>query len=284
MACMPARQPSSLRRVGLVLAVMAVLMVVLMSLMSGLQRRLIYFPDTSPVPPAVDVLPGAWDVVLRTEDGLELGAWFVPADERRDRELAVLYAPGNGGNRAGRAGLAQELSERGLAVLVMDYRGYGGNPGTPSEEALAIDALAAAQALEGEGYPPERTIYFGESLGTGVVAALAAQRPPAGLVLRSPFTELADAGAHHYPWAPVRILLRDRYPVLEHVQNSPVPVTVIRAAHDSVVPSHLSAQVAGAAPKLVEEVVLDGVDHNDAAMFGPPVADAVVRLAEALDS
>jgi pimeloyl-ACP methyl ester carboxylesterase len=260
-----------------------VLVVVVVALSSGLQRSLIYFPDASKVPPAAEVLPGARDVVLRTEDGLELGAWFVPAEERRDRELAVLYAPGNGGNRAGRAGLAKELSRRGFTVLVMDYRGYGGNPGTPSQDALAADALAAARALEDEGYPPERTIYFGESLGTGVVAALASHHPPAALALRSPFTELADVGAHHYPWVPVRLLLRDRYPVLEHVRDSAVPVTVIRAARDSVVPTHLSHHVAGAAGTLVEEVVLEGVDHNDAAMFGPPVADAVVRLADALD-
>lgn len=281
---MPARQPRRIwRGVGIVLFVLTVLVVVLVALSSSLQRSLIYFPDASKVPPAAEVLPGARDVVLRTEDGLELGAWFVPAEERRDRELAVLYAPGNGGNRAGRAGLAQELSRRGFTVLVMDYRGYGGNPGTPSEDALAADALAAARALEDEGYPPERTIYFGESLGTGVVAALASHHPPAALALRSPFTELADVGAHHYPWVPVRLLLRDRYPVLEHVRDSAVPVTVIRAARDSVVPTHLSHQVAGAAGTLVEEVVLEGVDHNDAAMFGPPVADAVVRLADALD-
>lgn len=281
---MTARQPR--RRwpgVGIVLFVLTVLVVVLVALLSSLQRSLIYFPNTTAVPPAAEVLPGARDVVLQTEDGLELGAWFVPADEHRDRELAVLYAPGNGGNRAGRAGLAQELSQRGFAVLVMDYRGYGGNPGTPSEDALAADALAAVRALEEEGYPPEQTIYFGESLGTGVVAALASQHPPAGLVLRSPFTELADVGAHHYPWVPVRRLLRDRYPVLAHVGDSAVPVTVIRAARDSVVPAHLSHQVAVAAGTLVEEVVLEGVDHNDAAMFGPPVADAVVRLADALD-
>ena len=126
--------------------------------------------------------------------------------------MAVLVAPGNGGNREGRAGLAEELSERGLAVLLMDYRGYGGNPGSPSEEGLAADAFAAAEALEALGYPPERTIYFGESLGTGVVAAFQVRRPPAGMVLRSPFTELADVGAHHYPFLPVRLLLAGPVP------------------------------------------------------------------------
>lgn len=251
--------------------------------LSSLQRSLIYFPDATAVPPAAEVLPGARDVVLRTEDGLELGAWLVPAAEGRDRDLGVLYAPGNGGNRAGRAGLAEELARRGFTVLLVDYRGYGGNPGSPDEDGLAADARAAAQLLEDEGFPAQRTIYLGESLGTGVVAALAARRPPAGMVLRSPFTELADVGAHHYPWVPVRLLLRDRFPVLEHVRGSAVPVTVVRGSHDSVIPPELSRRVAAGAGHLVEEVVLDGVDHNDPEMFGAPVAEALSRLADTLD-
>jgi pimeloyl-ACP methyl ester carboxylesterase len=191
----------------------------------------------------------------------------------------VLVAPGNGGNRAGRAEFAEELSRRGLAVLLMDYRGYGGNPGSPSEEGLDQDADAAVETLIELGYPPQRTVYFGESLGSGVVAALQARHRPAGVVLRSPFTDLADVAAHHYPWIPVRALLRDRFPVVEHLASSDVPVTVIYGDRDSVVPSVLSARVADHAPSLAERVVLAGADHNDPVMFGPPVAAAVARLA-----
>ncbi|HWI33946.1 MAG TPA: alpha/beta fold hydrolase [Lapillicoccus sp.] len=245
----------------------------------ALQRQLIYFPDTTPVPPAGDVMADARDVTLHTADGLELGAWFVPATGQMDTRMAVLVAPGNGGNRAGRAGFAQELSRRGLAVLVMDYRGYGGNPGSPSEEGLAADADAAVEALQKLGYPLQRTVYFGESLGSGVVAALQVRRPPAGIVLRSPFTALADVGAHHYPWLPVRTLLRDRFPVLDHLAASDVPITVIYGDRDSVVPTGLSARVADQAPSLAERVVISGADHNDPGMFGPRVADAVARLA-----
>lgn len=247
----------------------------------AVQRQLIYFPDAARVPPAGEVIAGARDVTLHTEDGLELGAWFIPAAGGRSPRapMAVLMAPGNGGNREGRAGLAEELSDRGLAVLLMDYRGYGGNPGSPTEEGLAADAFAATEALEALGYPPERTIYFGESLGTGVVAALQVRRPPAGMVLRSPFTELADVGAHHYPLLPVRLLLRDRFRVVEHLRSSHVPVTVIYGDHDTVVPSALSARVADAASSLVERMVIRGADHNDPVMFGPRVAEAVARLA-----
>jgi uncharacterized protein len=246
----------------------------------ALQRQLIYFPDPTPVPPAGDVIADARDVTLHTADGLELGAWFVPATGQTDTRMAVLVAPGNGGNRAGRAGFAQELSRRGLAVLVMDYRGYGGNPGSPSEEGLAADADAAVEALQKLGYPLQRTVYFGESLGSGVVAALQVRHPPAGVVLRSPFTELADVGAHHYPWLPVRTLLRDRFPVLDHLAASDVPITVIYGDRDSVVPTGLSARVADQAPSLAERVVISGADHNDPGMFGPRVADAVARLAD----
>jgi uncharacterized protein len=245
------------------------------------QRQLIYFPNTSSVPPAAEVIEGARDVTLHTEDGLELGAWFLPAAPgpgATDRRVAVLVAPGNGGNRADRASLAGELRRLGLAVLLMDYRGYGGNPGTPTEEGLARDAMAAAAALEDLGYPAERTIYLGESLGCAVVAALQARRPPAGMVLRSPFPELADVGARHYPWLPVRLLLRDRFPVLDHLVASEVPVTVVYGDRDSIVPPELSARVADAAPALAERVVITGADHNDPVMFGPPVASAVARL------
>jgi fermentation-respiration switch protein FrsA (DUF1100 family) len=274
--------PARARRATVAGLVVVLVVGVVLGMLTAFQRRLVYFPDRSPVPPAGEVRAGARDVTLHTSDGLALGAWFVPAVPDADRGMAVRVAPGNGGNRSGRIGLADELSRRGLAVLLMDYRGYAGNPGTPSEQGLARDAVAAAQALEELGYPPERTVYLGESLGTGVVAALQARRPPAGLVLRSPFTELADVGAHHYPWLPVRRLLEDRFEVLGPLSHSEVPVTVVYGDRDSVVPPELSARVADESGALVERVVIPGADHNDEVMLGPRVADAVARLASAV--
>jgi hypothetical protein len=268
-------------RRGIVIGLVVALVVGVLLVLTAVQRRLIYFPDPTPVPPAAEVIRGARDVRLQTSDGLELGAWFVPADPSADLGMAVLLAPGNGGNRAGRAGLGVELSRRGLAVLLLDYRGYGGNPGSPSEDGLARDAVAASEALQALGFPPDRTIYLGESLGTGVVAGLQLRRPAAGLVLRSPFTELADVAAHHYPWLPARILLRDRFEVTAALARIDAPVTVVYGDRDSIVPTRLSARVADEARTLLERVVISGADHNDAAMFGPLVADAVARLARA---
>lgn len=256
----------------------------LLGLVTMMQRRLIYFPDRSTPPPAAEVLPGARDVTLHTEDGLELTAWLVPSAEERDTGLAVMYLPGNGGNRSGRAPTADLLAERGFTVLLVDYRGYGGNPGRPSETGLAADGLAAHDWLVDEGYPSHRQIYVGESLGTGVAAALATQRPPAGVLLRSPFTELADVGRSHYPWLPVGLVLRDRFPVLDHVRGLDVPVTVVRGTADTIVPTEQSQTVAAAARNLVEELVLGDVGHNDERMLGPELVDAVARLADAANT
>jgi alpha-beta hydrolase superfamily lysophospholipase len=263
-------------RAGLVAAVV---LAVLTGLLWGLQRRLVYFPDAGPVPAAGAVLPGARDVVLQTSDGLRLGAWFLPG---RDAEApAVLVANGNGGHRGLRAPLAAALAGRGLAVLLFDYRGYGGNPGSPSEEGLARDVRAArAHLLEEAGVPPDRLLYLGESLGAAVVTELATEHPPAGLVLRSPFVDLAAVGAAHYPFLPVRALLRDRYPVAERVATIRVPTTVVLGGADSIVPPAQSRAVATAAAGLHRLVEVPGADHNDRVLLdGDALVDAVVELA-----
>lgn len=270
-----------MRAVTGALLLAGVLVGVLLGLLWTFQRHLIYFPDASPPPPAASVLAGARDITLHTADGLALGAWFIPPIDGQ-RGLAVLVVPGNAGNRADRAGLAEELRRLGLAVLLMDYRGFGGNPGSPSEEGLARDADAAVAALHELGYPPGRTIHFGESLGTGVVASLQERHQPAGVVLRSPFTELAALGAHHYRWLPVGPLLRDRFPVTKPMARSKVPTVVVYGDRDSIVPPALSAEVADHVGTLAGEVILTGADHNDAVMFGAAVAEAVASLASAV--
>ncbi|MGI5127717.1 alpha/beta hydrolase [Pseudonocardia sp. CA-107938] len=259
---------------GLVVAVLAA---GLIGLWAG-QRALIYFPQTgSPIRPADDVLPGARDVTLRTADGLDLGAWFLPAGV-----TTVLVANGNAGDRSVRAPLAAALAARGLSVLLFDYRGYGGNPGTPTEEGLALDVRAAHRYLVDDlGVPPGRILYYGESLGAAVVTELATEHPPAGLLLRSPFTELADVGRAHYPFLPVGALLRERYPLAEGLRRISVPTTVVYGSADRMVPPALSRAVAAAAAGPVEVVEVPGADHNDLALLrGPELIGAVGALAE----
>ncbi len=241
----------------------------------------IYLPDRTTAGPAAAVHLAASDITLRTDDGLALGAWFL-RPTGPDRGLTVLVANGNGGNRAGRADLARALARRGFAVLLFDYRGYAENPGSPSEAGLALDVRAAYRYLVDEaGIGPQRLIYFGESLGCAVVTALAVEHPPAAMLLRSPFADLAATAATHYPFRPVRTMLRDRLPLIEQIALVDVPITVVYGTADSVVPSLQSRAVAAAAAGPVDVVAVAGADHNDAALFsGPALIDAVVHLAE----
>ncbi|MCU7728426.1 alpha/beta fold hydrolase [Actinoplanes sp. KI2] len=270
---------STLLRVALAVVLLWALVVAAAWL---LQRRLIYFPDRSTPPAAARVIPGARDVTLRTTDGLRLTAWLVePPPGTAGRRLAVLLAPGNAGNRLARVPLATALAGRGLTVLLVDYRGYGGNPGSPSEEGLARDIEAARTYLvEQAGIPVERLLYYGESLGAAVVTALAAKHPPAGLILRSPFTDLPAAGRRHYPFLPVRLLARDRFPVAEEIARVAAPTLIVYGTADSIVPPQQSLEVAGRAAGPVRVVAVHGADHNDASLLnGAQLIDAIAELA-----
>jgi fermentation-respiration switch protein FrsA (DUF1100 family) len=261
--------------------VVAVVLVVLFSW--AFQRRLIYLPSTGAVPSAATTLPGARDVQLTTNDGLQLGAWYIPAG-RPAGAFTVLVANGNAGDRSLRAPLARGLANQGFGVLLFDYRGYGGNPGGPSEEGLARDVRAARQFLIEEGVPDNRLLYYGESLGAAVVAELATAHPPGGLVLRSPFTDLASVGQIHYPFLPVRALLKDRFPVAEYVARVAVPITVVYGTADSIVPPEESRRSVAAAPGPTRLVALEGADHNDPALLnGDVLVQAVVELANEIN-
>lgn len=228
------------------------------------QRKLIYLPD--PRAPSLATAPSETEeVTYLTSDGLELTAWFVSAPSAR---ATVVVFPGNAGNRAARVPLAVALTDRGLSTLLVDYRGYGGNPGSPTEEALVADAAAAVGSLMNRpDVDPERLVYFGESLGAGVAVSLARTHPPAVLILRSPFTSLGDVGSHHYPWLPVSMLLRDRFPNVETIRQLDIPLLVVAGSADEIIPTEQSRAVyeASGAPK--EVVIVDDANHNDFALL-----------------
>jgi pimeloyl-ACP methyl ester carboxylesterase len=188
---------------------------------------------------------------------------------------AVLVCNGNGGNRSLRAPLAEMLAGMGLHVLLFDYRGYAANPGNPTEAGLAADARAAQAYLAGRPeVDPDRLVYFGESLGAAVALRLATERPPAALVLRSPFASLAEVGRHHYPVLPVSLLLRDRYEASALAGRLTAPLLVVAGERDRIVPVGHSRRLFAAAPEPKRLVVLDGVDHNDHELnAGPRLGD-----------
>lgn len=264
------------RRLTVAVLVLALVAVTVLLLSYVFQRRLIYLPYGD-LPSVPTVLPRAEAVSFTTEDGLRLDAWFVPARGDGATPPTILLLPGNAGNRSFRAPLARRLADDGSNVLLVDYRGYGRNPGSPTEEGLARDARAARAYLLGrDDVAGGQLFYFGESLGAAVAVRLATEHPPAGLILRSPFSSLADMGRVHYPFLPVGLLLRDRYPVVELVGEVAAPVLVVAAEDDRTVPVEQSRAVYEAADAPKELVVVPGVDHNaEELLVGLTLIDAV---------
>jgi fermentation-respiration switch protein FrsA (DUF1100 family) len=254
----------------------------LLALIWTMQRRLIYFPARD-VPTASDVRTRVEPVAFETADGLRLNGWFVGASGPSPR-VTILVFNGNAGNRGHRLPLAAAFHRHGLQVLLVDYRGYGGNPGTPTEHGLAADSRAARAYLGGRSdVDPARLVYFGESLGTAVAVRLAAEHPPAALILRSPFTSMVDVGQHHYPLLPVRFLLRDRFATIERIQSIRTPLLVIAGGRDRIVPVEHSRRVYEAAADPKTLLVLPDADHNDLALLaGDEMIRAIVRFLQPL--
>lgn len=263
---------------GYVVVIAAVLV-----LIWTLQRRFIYFPTGEVPTPGEIGVTEIEPVTFDTSDGLELSGWFLAASGPAPR-VTVLVFNGNAGNRAHRGPLAAALHRHGVQVLLVDYRGYGGNPGAPSEHGLAVDGRAARAYLAGRpDVDPSRLVYFGESLGTAVAVNLAVEHPPAALVLRSPFTSMSDVGQHHYPFLPVRLLLRDRFAAIDQIRRIRVPLLVIAGGHDRIVPIDSSRRLyeAAMAPKTL--LVLPDADHNDYALLaGDEMIEAIIRFLQRL--
>ena len=246
------------------------------------QRRLMYFPIDDVPDPATIGLTTVEPVTFDTDDGLRLSGWFFPVAGAAPR-VTVLVFNGNAGNRGHRVPLAVALGRRGFQVFLLDYRGYGGNAGRPTEQGLATDARAALQYLAGRpDVDPSRLVYFGESLGTAVAIGLATEHPPAALILRSPFTSMADIGRHHYWWLPVRWLIRDRYDAVEDMRDVRSPILVIAGERDDIVPIEYSRRLYKAAGASKTFFVLPGANHNDFELLaGDAMLTAIARFLNA---
>lgn len=217
------------------------------------QDRLLYLPtpDTA--------RPGAGALRLQ-RGGATLKVWELHGAA----QPALLYFGGNAEDvGANIPDFEAAFPER--AVYLVNYRGYGGSTGRPSEAVLIADAEAIYDSLRAHHDP---IAVIGRSLGSGVAVALAAHRPVERLVLVTPFDSIADVAADHFPWLPVRPLMRDRYDSLRRIAAVRSPTLVVVAEHDEVVfRARSEALIAAIPPPLRHTLLVPGATHNDVSFY-----------------
>ncbi len=215
------------------------------------QRKIQYFPAPEAPPPP----EGAEDVRLEAADGTVLRAWHWPGP------FTVLVLHGNAGHRGHRLHIAQGLVAKGYGVFLLDYRGYGGSPGSPTEKGFLLDAEAAVRWLRARGV--QKIAYYGESLGCGVAALLAAREPPAAIVFQSGADSLVEVGRKVYPWLPIGLLMKDRYDAAAAMHEVRCPVLSVHGEDDDLIPWARGRALFDAAHGPKEWWLVEGAGHND---------------------
>lgn len=218
------------------------------------QRSLIF-----PAPENFSEVPAGYEQVsLRTSDGLDLAA----INRRAAPGMPTLvFFHGNGDSWAGSAAATAALAQAGYGVLVPEYRGYGSNPGQPSEAGLYKDGRAASAWLTARGVNPDRQVLVGNSLGSGVATQLALEFQPAALVLVSPFSSLSDVVVEKLPWLPGRWMVRDRFDNAAKIGKVTVPVLILHGTLDTMVAPAHARRLAAANPQ-AKLVLVPGYAHE----------------------
>lgn len=263
--------------------------------LTGLWAGLRWFERANLYSPAAqhEAHPGTYglpylDFYLQSPDGARPHAWYLDAGEPSNGKLplppalqaeplklgaaarpVIVIFHGNGGNISHRLDKARALRAMGLSVLLFDYRGYGKSQGRPTEKGLYLDGEAAAiEGLARAGGDWRRLVYYGESLGCAVALETALRRPPAALILDSPFASTVAMGRAVFPWLPAELLVRERYDNLAKAPELTTPLLVLHSPQDDIIPYAMGRQVYAAAPEPKSFVETRG-DHNGGFMETP---------------
>ncbi len=256
------------RRIKKLLLIVALVYACNVTFIVLFQRDFMYFPNTDRPVLAESEAPEMQVVDVPTSDGLNLLAWYSPAPENAP---TVLLLHGNGGNLAWRSFKARHLIDAGFGVLLLEYRGYGGNEGKPTHAGFSEDAESAYRFLLDQGVHPANMVYYGESLGTGVAAELAAKHPPKALILETPYTSIAQVAAEvYYPHIPyAKKLVKDNYDTVTALkQLQDVPVLVLHGKDDEIIPFRYGQAVFDAANEPKEFWVVEEGMHTDLSHYG----------------
>ncbi len=204
------------------------------------QRNLLYHPFENNY--STDEANFSYEeVFVPTSDGKELKAWFHKKNLKQKKTL--LFFHGNAGDLRNRIYKLNLIKDFDINFLIVAYRGFSGNEGSPTEKGLYQDARDTLDWLNAQGIEDKQIVIYGESLGTGVSAEVAQNKNFAGIILESPFTSMVDAGKHYYSYLPVSLLLKDRYETLKKLKNIKIPILVMHGENDKIVPFFMGKKI-----------------------------------------
>lgn len=238
------------------------------------QRQLMYFPSPERVRPLQAGITGVEERMLTAPDGVRIIAWYAKA---KPGQPTLLYFHGNAGNLAGRVHRMRALMQEGWGVYMLSYRGYSGSGGSPSEKDNVADARLAYGALVLEGVNPQGLVLYGESLGSGIAARLATERPAAGLILEAPYTSILEVAQNAYPFLPVGYLLTDRYESDKVIRQVHMPLLVLHGQLDGVIDVALGRKLFALANEPKQLVVFPEGGHSN---LYAPANDAIGKIRE----
>ena len=204
------------------------------------QRNLLYYPTENNYS-GDQILVSIEKVKINTQDGIELMSWY--HNKNVNNYKTILFLHGNAGSLENRIHKINHFKDMNVNFLLVAWRGFSGNKGTPTEKGLYEDAESAVRWLKSKGVRENNIIVYGESLGTGVATEIAQNKNFAGIILESPFTSMIDAGKDKYPYLPVRLLLKDRYESNKKIKNINSPILIMHGKVDNIVPFHMGKKM-----------------------------------------
>ncbi len=225
------------------------------------QRGMIYHPDPTRADPVEAGVPEMVPVPLKAEDGWPVSGWYAPP--RSAAKPTVVFFHGNSGTVGTRAFKARALLDAGYGVFLVEYRGYGGNPGRPSEKGLYADGRAVIRWLVGRGIAASRLVLYGESLGSGVVMEMTRLIEPMMVVLECPFTALPDLAPPFVLPVLARAFMLDHFDNLSKMAGLTAPLLVVHGDQDEVVPVAMGHALLKAADTIKDGVFLPTAHHGD---------------------
>ncbi|MDB4995665.1 MAG: hypothetical protein JWM74_3097 [Myxococcaceae bacterium] len=246
-------------------------------LASANYRRFLYpVPDGAGLDLAGEGAPKLW--TLHASDGVPVHALHFDAP---GATAAVVYFHGNGETMGNSQWLAVELQQRHVVTVLAEYRGYGASrgPAAPSEDGLYADATAILDELAKQGFPKDKVLLWGTSLGTGVAAEMAARGRGKAAVLFCPFTSVRAMASRFVPFLPASIVIRDRFDTLGKANQITIPALVVHGDADEVVPYDMGKTVAAALPN-AELVTVKGGHHGDLLLLRSDLLDRVAAMAK----